>query len=1409
MGRTKTHGARADLARANPDPSSAIKDTTSIARSRCLVLSLGLLAVTMPAAFAQTTGIRLPPPSLSGEIRNQVNDYIVRAPEGSGGEADPIRADDRSLRKVMGSIPGESINELTGELSLSMVDLSLRGTAGMDLTIGRTRRTWFTDDERVRHKFERHDMDTIADWRLDIPHIRLIRTSQSAFRRFNSNGTVNESLTGSFSGVCGNFLPPVSFYGDTAENLGAMQWRAPELVGFTGQPTRTLMYLARNTSIGDQVPASSLLEGATYVTADHWKISCDFSQYAPSKRSKFIARSPDGMRYEFDEPSLGSQDATYPQTPDGFLRKYPTYLRVYVTRITDRNGNWIAFQYKNLRPAAERDLQDFAYVERITTSDGREVSFDWELEPTCATPNGCITPANLPKRFAPTWRLRSFTHDKRTWTFNYNKSSQADPELTNVVLPDGSAWQYTISHDIRPDRIPHRYTVTFPKGGRVEYFLNTKTRPLPNLQTTAYQVVEYKVEYDGLGNAYDTTYCKAQANAAAAPKMLIVERKACSLTGPGAGACVISARNRSRLVTFAPQVLESSGQVRWDEGLPLSEQLFEGSLLINGSASQCPALAGNPVFLAPVLETKSYSWERRPLRFSFWRFNNNRDADFYFPDAANYWRVPVISTVNRSGWGTFQTRQENYDDLGFPQTIRHSLEGQPATAANARVLEQSYDHRLGLSGAPWVIGLPDVRRVLEAGVAISTVDNTYDSLGRLESSVKDGTTTQTTYSPAGDVATQTDVRGQVTTLSDHRFGIAQRVSFPPVKGVVDVETRVVSARGNIESMSNARLNRTSYAYDQLDRLKAVSFEVGSPMAVAWSTDGRTKTMTRGRRTDTFQLDGFGRIMTENVVDSNYPAEAISRAYRYDGFGRLVFKSLPASTPGGATSGFSYDFDGLDRLISTLRTSDGSRSHITYSAAETKTVTDFGNRTRTFAYRGFGAPSEEQMLSAVVPFTNRITSGAPVPASISTSFVRDYLGFATAVSQGGVIRRFKLDSRRLLEREYSPELGDADAAGFNVGYCRDDAGQVLGKSIGAACTTPSTAQLMSAGYDARSRLTTIDYRDPSTSDATYELTPTNNVKRITRGASISEFDYEASEQLKSQIVSLDGYRFVFGFEYDTLNNIRTVVYPSGRRQEVVSDALGRTRSIAGVIQSVAYSPSGTATSVVYANGQTTAISITPRAEIDSIVTSRAGSPPAVALNYDYDVNGNVELVTDSVNLQDTMALTYNELDQLASTRYPSIGLAVFWRGYDGAGNTMFDQSPDNNLSFAYDASNRLASVSGSLQRSMTYDQLGNMISDGARSFSFSADGTMRSSTAPLPKQFAYDGKDRLLKTVVAGVVRYTVYVGEQLMFEYFPASSTYIEYSYLGEMLVGSRHVTDAGTRDSDGDGVVDALEFRQ
>lgn len=1317
-------------------------------------------------------------------------------PIGNGTELDPISQDDRAMRASITSLPGESVDERTGEVTFSMVDFTLKGVGGLDVSVGRTRRNWFWKSKATRHKYERQAMDTVSDWRLDIPHIRIIRTRQSAFRIFKSDGTVDVDLTSRYGGLCGpSPLPPESFWGDLLPNTQIMKWRAPEIAGFTGVQAKPMMHTNRLTA-----STHPLLSGATYVTPDQWRVTCAASQYNSAKISKFVATAPDGTVYEFDEPSLGSQDATYPPANDSlaFFRLYPTYLRVYVSKITDRNGNWISFQYKNLRPAADHDLQDFAYIESITTSDGRSIGFDWARNPACSSDTSCSSVEQMPKLFIPSYLLRSFTHDGRTWQYTYEGF---DLELTKVTLPDGSAWTYHIEHF--DNFLTSLYSITYPKGGRARYLFYPRIESLVGPAWVTYQSLDTKDVVDALGSKYDTTYCyfPEQNNPSVPVRRMIVERNACSVSD---ASCTSNIAHRSRLLTFQNPVFEGSDpnrHVRWDEGLLLKEQVYKGALLT--SSLFCPDLPSSGEFAASeLLETRTSAWKKLPLELAALQLSPGLTGDFYYSDAARHWRVIEKQTTTRTNWGTYETLFQDHDTFGFAGTTRESLAGQGATATAARVSTQSYKH---MTGSPWVIGLPENGAVSHQGTTLSTTSNVYDAKGQLQTATADGVTLSYTYTPGGDVATITDARQQTLILSAYKLGTPQNVTFPGTAG--ERETRIVSNRGTASQITNARGKTTVFGYDDLDRLKAATFPVGDPLAIAWSPDGRTKTLTRGRRIDSNSFDGFGRLISESVRDSLLPADAVVSSLHYDGFGRLRFQSYPGSSAPGV-DGLQHDYDALGRSTITRRTADGKSTSTSYLAGETKSITDYAGRNRTVVYRGFGRPGEDQVMRTSIPYTQQNSDGTTASASMSTIVVRDAIGFATAVTQGGVSRRYKLDARRFIASEFSPELGPPSVSGlYNISYCRDPVGNIEGKSIGATCISKESANLIQILYDARGRVDLVDYKDES-NDVDYTYTPTGNVARVTKGAAQLSYEYDDADRLRFETHEIDGYVFRVGFRRDGLGNVDAVTYPSGKTYTQSPDALGRPRAISGVLNNVSYWPSGAAKQIAYANGQVTNVALTARIETDTLRTGRAGIS-VVDLDYDYDTSGNVTTVIDSMRPGDTQVLEYDEIDRLTSTSYAIASGAKHRRGYDGTGNVSFDQSPEYSLTFAYDpATNRLNSVTGGANRNIGYDWLGNIVSDGVRNQIFASDGNLTQSLTPVVKQFDYDGRDRMIKEDGPNGVRYMVYSSENLLLEYEPQKDSYTENLYLGSALVASRHVAHASNMDSDDDGVTDDLEFR-
>ena len=160
------------------------------------------------------------------------------------------------------------------------------------------------------------------------------------------------------------------------------------------------------------------------------------------------------------------------------------------------------------------------------------------------------------------------------------------------------------------------------------------------------------------------------------------------------------------------------------------------------------------------------------------------------------------------------------------------------------------------------------------------------------------------------------------------------------------------------------------------------------------------------------------------------------------------------------------------------------------------------------------------------------------------------------------------------------------------------------------------------------------------------------------------------------------------------------------------------------------------------------------------------------------------------------------------KYVNAGPTFYYRGYDGVGNVLFDQTPERVMTASYNASNRLSgTVVGGVSRMMSYDNLGNLVSDGVRQLAFDTAGDLVSSQAPVQKTFNYDGRDRVVKRVDAQGTRYFVYSAERLMMEYSPTENKYTEYLYFNGQLAGSRVVNSASQVDSNGNGFKDTDEF--
>ncbi|AUZ49071.1 sugar-binding protein [Pseudomonas orientalis] len=335
-----------------------------------------------------------------------------------------------------------------------------------------------------------------------------------------------------------------------------------------------------------------------------------------------------------------------------------------------------------------------------------------------------------------------------------------------------------------------------------------------------------------------------------------------------------------------------------------------------------------------------------------------------------------------------------------------------------------------------------------------------------------------------------------------------------------------------------------------------------------------------------------------------------------------------------------------------------------------------------------------------------------------------------------------------------------------------------KQVGASGTTRYT-------YDELNRLTSTVYPD-----ATPAITNTYNknsklLSSNSAGGNRS-FTYDAADNLVQDSLALDGRVFTTRFAYNGNDNLSSITYPeSSRMVNYVPDALGRPTSISGYISAVQYWPSGLIQSITYNNGIVSRYGQNSRLWPASFITETPFTATHLSSNYTYDGTGNLKTVSDDVDASFNRTLDYDGINRLT-------GVAGLWGqgsiAYDGGGNLINQTLGQASLTYAYDANNRLSSVSGFRTDSYGYDAYGNVSSSQDSTYTYNDVPNLVciNCASPAAKvEYSYDGLNHRSAVVKASGKVYEIYDsnGKQLI---ELDGGTLTEYFYLGDKRVAQQ-----------------------
>lgn len=291
---------------------------------------------------------------------------------------------------------GENISLYTGELGLLQTDITLEGT-GPTIVLARERRMQVP---------EAPGKPTLGTWALSIPRIETLYRTNVA----TAGGIwkVGSSVAEASYDRCTEFGP---VYDPSAQQ--SIWWQGYDLVDETGQRQPLLLRANENNakpSLTNDVGQPIVFPA---VTSQNWQIGCLSGTQNGQPGEGFLAVSPNGTKYWLNH-LVTSPTETVEHSIDGInMVKYRRVLAtMYVTRVEDRFGNWLTYQY---------DAQNL--LTAINASDGRSVSFQWESGPRIST----ITVQPGPSQ--------------RIWQYKYAALGDG-AGLFQVILPDLSYWQF-------------------------------------------------------------------------------------------------------------------------------------------------------------------------------------------------------------------------------------------------------------------------------------------------------------------------------------------------------------------------------------------------------------------------------------------------------------------------------------------------------------------------------------------------------------------------------------------------------------------------------------------------------------------------------------------------------------------------------------------------------------------------------------------------------------------------------------------------------------------------------------------------------------------------------------------------------------------------------------------------------
>lgn len=1248
-----------------------------------------------------------------------VQDPVDTAPPKSYFEQGILARSGETVEAQGPNLMGDQVNEYSGDLSFTQLDVSLPGNNALPVHVARHRGASTLQAYGAGGLF--------GDWDLDIPHLNSVAAAPHP-NWYGSGSPTNFSR-------CSQFQEPpytgISTYYGTMNYFARTFWDGYHL-HVPGKGDQTLLSRSPSNLIAPSAGAAQY----PVVTKEHWQLSCLPTLDTGSDGEGFLALSPDGTTYRFDHlvvrgwpivrVTWGAGTPTGTVSGGGVIER--NQVLMLPTLVTDRFGNWVRYNYAGA--GSQR-------ITSIQSSDGRQITFAYSGSGD---------------------RVQSIFDGTRTWLYGYFSNGS----LQTVTQPDSSQWQFTL-YSMAPEPFASPDPACDGEDGTIDNSLRTWTMTHPSGAVGTFSVI---TTAHGRSNVPGTSACGFNTNPTS---RFFFSRSLTSktLSGPGMSAMTWSYAYSPANGSYAPcngcvntktvTITDPVGNVtvntygtqfNVNDGLLLKSD--EG--VVNGIAARTttyeyrsptdgpyPASLGTLSAPADTMSSKFTPQNRRTI---------SQDGAVFTHDASC--GSCIDSYAREVAWTASSS-------LGHSRTESTTLFDQTSL---------------------WVLGQLSSHTI--AGVVAKSVD--YNQATAQPTALYKFGKLQATYAfnADGTMFSVKDGLNQTTTFTNYARGLPQNIGYADGTGISAVVNSIGTLNSVTNEVGGTwtfaydlmgRLSRKTppggYNQTILSFVQVPSDEYGI------GPNHWRQTITTGNAVTVNVFDARWRKRVSLTYDAADQANTQRmQRFMYDPYNRTTSAAYPTrSLPTiDSYAGTSTVYDALGRVIRTISDSElGSLPTTTdYLSGFVKRYTDARGNVTTTSFQAFDEPSDSAITSIAAP------------EGLNVTINRDVFGKPTAITRTGIsptvsaTRSYVYDANQLLCKTIEPEIGATVQA-------MDAANNTSWRATGLNLPSPSScdyagvpsAKMVAYTYDARNRLTNTAFGDASPAIGR-SYTPDGLPLTVVSNGSTWTYGYNGRRLLTSESLAAAS-TYNIGRDYDANANLSQLTYPDGTSVTFAPNALGEPMQAGGYATGVSYHPNGQVAGYTLGNG--TVHALTQNVRGLPSVNSDAG---ILQDQYAYDANGNIASITDQQEGISTRGMSYDGLDRLKTANAPAVwGTASYT--YDALDNMLTSQVGSRNSVHSY-WNNRLDTITtNGVPTAYVYDSQGNVTARGTQGFYFDQGNRMQLANGVA--SYTYDGLGRRVGIAANdGTYRAQVYSqAGQLLYgtRQNGATSQTTKYVYLG------------------------------